>query len=65
MARKRKQRPIIENVLITDVAAEGKAIAKIDGMALFVPFVVPGDVVDIQITRKKKKFCRGQSCTFS
>lgn len=64
MARKRKQRPIIENVLITDVAAEGKAIAKIDGMALFVPFVVPGDVVDIQITRKKKSFAEGKAVHF-
>ena len=64
MARKRKPQPIFENILITDVAAEGKAIAKIDGMAVFVPFVVPGDIVDIQVTRKKKTFAEGRAVRF-
>ncbi len=64
MARKRKPLPILENVLITDVAAEGKAIAKIDGMAVFVPFVVPGDIVDIQLTRKKKSYAEGRAVRF-
>ena len=60
MAKKRKQHPLLENVEITDVAAEGKAIAKVDGMAVFVPFAVPGDIVDIQITRKKRSFLEGR-----
>lgn len=60
MARKKKQLALLENVLITDVAAEGKAIAKVDGMAVFVPFAVPGDVVDIQLTRKKNSFAEGK-----
>ena len=64
MARKRKPQPIFENILITDVAAEGKAIAKIDGMAVFVPFVVPGDIVDIQVTRKKKTYAEGRAVRF-
>ena len=64
MARKRKQYPLLENVLITDVAAEGKAIAKIDGLAVFVPYAVPGDVVDIQITRKKRSFAEGRVVRF-
>ena len=64
MARKRKQHPLLENILITDVAAEGKAIAKVDGMAVFVPFAVPGDIVDIQITRKKKSFAEGRVVRF-
>ena len=64
MARKRKQHPLLENVEITDVAAEGKAIAKVDGMAVFVPFAVPGDIVDIQITRKKKSFAEGRVVRF-
>ena len=64
MARKRKQLPLIENVLITDVAAEGKAIAKVDGMAVFVPYAVPGDVVDIQLTRKKSSFAEGKVVRF-
>ena len=49
MARKKKTLPVLENIEITDIAAEGKALAKIDGMAVFVPYVVPGDVVDIQL----------------
>ena len=64
MAKKRKQYPLLENVEITDVAAEGKAIAKVDGMAVFVPFAVPGDIVDIQITRKKRSFAEGRVVRF-
>lgn len=65
MARKKKkQLPLLENITITDVAAEGKAIAKIDGMAVFVPFVAPGDVVDIQLTRKKNSYAEGKAVAF-
>lgn len=52
MARKRKELPLLEKVTITDVAAEGKAIAKVNDLVIFVPYVVPGDVVDLQIKRK-------------
>lgn len=58
--RKTKEQPIIEDVLITDIGAEGKAIAKVDGMVIFVPFVVPGDVVDIKIIKKKKNYAEGR-----
>lgn len=64
MARKRKELPLLEGVTITGVAAEGKAMAKVDGMALFVPFVAPGDVADIQITRKKSSFAEGRVVRF-
>jgi 23S rRNA (uracil1939-C5)-methyltransferase len=64
MAKKRKQLPLLENILITNVAAEGKAIAKVDGMTVFVPFVVPGDVVDIQLTRKKSNYAEGKAVRF-
>lgn len=60
MARKRKDNPIVENIEITDIAAEGKAIAKIDNMVIFVPFVVPGDVVDLQLNRRKKNYAEGK-----
>ena len=50
--------PLLEQVTITDVAAEGKAIAKVNDMVIFVPFVAPGDVVDIKITKKKKNLLR-------
>ena len=52
MGRKKKPLPLLEKITITDVAAEGKAIAKVDGLAVFVPYVVPGDIVDLQVRRK-------------
>lgn len=53
VARKKKELPLLEKVTITDVAAEGKAVAKVNDLVIFVPYVVPGDVVDLQIKRKK------------
>ena len=47
MARNKKQLPLLEKVTITDVAAEGKAIARVNDMVVFVPFVAPGDVIFI------------------
>lgn len=64
MSRKKKQLPIIEGVEITDIAAEGKAIAKIDDMVVFIPYVVPGDVMDLQLTRKKNKYAEGKPIRF-
>ena len=64
MARKKKTLPVLENIEITDIAAEGKALAKIDGMAVFVPYIVPGDVVDIQLRRKKHSFAEGEAILF-
>jgi 23S rRNA (uracil1939-C5)-methyltransferase len=59
--RKTKHKQLIEQVLITDAAAEGNAIAKVDEMVIFVPFVVPGDVVDLEIYRKKKTFAQAKA----
>ena len=53
---KKKNLPIIENVEITGVAAEGKALVRINDIVTFVPNCVPGDVVDLQITKKKHSF---------
>ena len=49
---KKKPLPLLEDIEITGVAAEGKALCRIDDCVVFVPFCVPGDVVDLQITRK-------------
>lgn len=56
---RKKVREILEGVVIESVAAEGRSIAKIDGKVLFVPFAIPGDVVDIEITRKKSGWMEG------
>ena len=62
MARKKKELPLLEKVTITDVAAEGKALAKVNDLVVFVPYVVPGDVVDLQIKRKKNHYWFQCSC---
>ena len=59
MARKRKELPLLKEVEIIDVAAEGKSIAKENEMVIFVPFGAPGDIVDIKIDRKKKSYAEG------
>lgn len=50
---------MLEGVTICDVGAEGNAIAKVDGMVLFVPFAAPGDVVDVRLRKKKKSYAEG------
>ncbi|PIK21198.1 23S rRNA (uracil(1939)-C(5))-methyltransferase RlmD [Prevotella intermedia] len=57
MSRKRKSLPILEKVEIEAVAAEGKCVAHINDMVVFVPFVVPGDVVDLQVRKKRHSYC--------
>ncbi len=60
MARKRKPFPILEGVTVTDVAAEGNALARVNDMVVFIPFGAPGDVADIRIVKKKKSYAEGQ-----
>ena len=64
MARKKKPLPLLENITITDVAAEGKAIAKVDNLVVFVPYAVPGDVVDLQVRRKKHSYAEAEVVKF-
>lgn len=56
MGRKRKELPIVENVTITGVAAEGKSLARIDDLVVFVPYGAPGDVVNIKLDKKKRSY---------
>ncbi|ADQ81054.1 23S rRNA m(5)U-1939 methyltransferase [Paludibacter propionicigenes WB4] len=64
MAKNKKPLPIFEKITITDIAAEGKAIAKVNDVVIFVPFVVPGDVVNLQVTRKKSHFMEARAIHF-
>ena len=64
MAKKKKPLPLLENITITGIAAEGKAIAKKDDLVIFVPYVVPGDVVDLQLTRKKNSYAEAKVVRF-
>lgn len=60
----RKKFPLLENIEITAAGAEGKAVAKHNNMVVFVPYGAPGDIVDIQIIRKKKTFFEGRITKF-
>ena len=60
MARKKKPLPLLENITITDYAAEGKSLARVDEMVVFVPWAVPGDVCDLQVSRKKHSFMEAE-----
>ena len=59
MGKNKKIDLLLENVTIEAVAAEGKALTHVDGMVVFVDFAVPGDVVDIQVYKKKKNYMEG------
>lgn len=50
------KRYTIENLEITSAGAEGKAIAKQDGLTIFIPYAVPGDVVDIEVYKRKHNY---------
>ena len=63
MSRKKKDLPVYREVEIQDVAAEGKALVRIDDLVVFVPYVVPGDVVDLRVTRKKHHYAEAL-CTY-
>ena len=62
MGRK-KQLPVLRGVKITDIGSEGNAIARVDDMVLFVPGMIPGDVVDVRVTKKKKRYMEGVAMT--
>ncbi len=62
--RRRKKLPFFEKVVISDVATEGKSLARIDDMVVFAKKCVPGDVVDLQIIKKKKNYLEGIPVAF-
>lgn len=62
--RNKKKLPVIENVTITAVAAEGKSLARVDDKVVFVPYVVPGDVVDLQVKKKKSSYMEAVAIRF-
>ena len=64
MARKKKELPLLENVRIEAVAAEGKCLFHWNDLVVFVPWCVPGDVCDVQIRRKKHSFAEGEVVRF-
>ena len=63
MGRK-KEMPLLEKVKITDIGTEGNAVAKVDGQVVFVPMLIPGDVVDIRVRNKRRKYMEGTAVRF-
>ncbi len=61
MSRKKKPLPLLHDILIEDVAAEGKSIARVDGLVVFTPYVVPGDRCDLQLRRKKHSYAEAEA----
>jgi 23S rRNA (uracil1939-C5)-methyltransferase len=59
VARKKEPYPLIEGLEITDIAAEGKSLGRYNDQVVFVPMTVPGDVVNVQITGKRRRFMEG------
>ena len=59
MARKNNY-PLLENITILDIADKGNTFAKFNELAVFINGGVPGDVVDVQVTKKKKSFMEGR-----
>ncbi len=64
MARRKREPLTLEGVEITAVAAEGKAVARVEGMVVFVPFAVPGDVADLRVTKKKHSYAEAEVIRF-
>ncbi len=58
--KKVKKRITLDNILITDYAAQGKAIARLDGKVIFVEAVIPGDVVNLLVTKNKKDWAEAK-----
>ncbi|MFA6589857.1 MAG: TRAM domain-containing protein, partial [Bacteroidales bacterium] len=64
MAKRKKELPLLENIEIEAFAAEGKALARVDDLVVFVPFAAPGDVADIKLSRKRKQYAEGRIVAF-
>jgi 23S rRNA (uracil1939-C5)-methyltransferase len=61
---RRKELPLLEKVKITDIGAEGNAVARVDNLVVFVPMLIPGDVVDLKVIKKRKKYLEGKVLKF-
>ncbi len=56
--------PVLERVRITDIGAEGNALARVDNLVVFVPMLIPGDIVDLRVIRKRKNYIEGKVIRF-
>ncbi len=59
--RKQRKTVVLEKVLVQDYAAEGKSLARVDGKVIFIEGAVPGDVVDVQLSKNKADWAEGHT----
>jgi len=59
-----RKKPVLENIQVLDIAAEGKAVGRFEGRVVFISNCIPGDVVDVQVTRLQKKHMEGYPVKF-
>ena len=64
MSKNRKPNPILEGITIETIASEGKCLFHHNDLVVFVPFCVPGDVVDVEIVKKKHRYAEGRVVRF-
>jgi 23S rRNA (uracil1939-C5)-methyltransferase len=59
-----KKKTVLQQVPVQDYAAEGKALSKVAGKVVFIEGAVPGDVVDVQLSKNKKEWAEGKAIHF-
>ena len=64
MNKNKKSLPLIEKAIVSGIASEGKAIVRHNDLVIFVPHVIPGDIADIQLIRKKNSYAEGKAVLF-
>ena len=62
--RKRNKNIVLSNILVEDYAAEGKSLARVDGKVIFIENAIPGDVVDVRLSKNKKDWAEGHITAF-
>jgi 23S rRNA (uracil1939-C5)-methyltransferase len=62
--RRKNKNIVLEKLLVEDYAAEGKSLARLDGKVIFIDNAVPGDLVDVQLSRNKKDWAEGRATRF-
>ena len=65
MSRKNKAQEIIENVTVVDIADDGMAVGKVSDLVIFISHAVPGDVVDVCVVKKRKKYVESVPVRFN
>jgi len=57
--RSKKKNIVLEKILVADYAAEGKSLARVDGKVIFMENAIPGDIVNVKLTKNKKDWAEG------